>query len=186
MHSSIYQVWSEKTADNALSLAEESRLLFRAKRLSRAYYLAHMSIEESAKSILLHAMSVSGTPESEMPKVTKLLQDHKKKIEFLVTWAASSSEQLREKLVELQAGLVVHINDLKNNTMYVSCKGKSVYTPEEKVSSLDIEPFVELAEALSQHAKSLLTLPSSELPTAAAHVKRYIHHWRPMQAKRDY
>jgi AbiV family abortive infection protein len=132
MHSLIYQVWSEKAADTALSLEEESRLRFRVKHLPRAYYLAHMSTEESAKSILLHAMSVSGTPESEMPKVTKLLKDHKQKIDFLVTYAARSSEQLREEIVELKTGLVVHINDLKNNTMHVSCKRRSVYTPEER------------------------------------------------------
>jgi len=173
MRSSIYRHWSEKAADNALSLSEESRLLFKAQRLPRAYYLAHMSTEESAKSILLQTMSISGTPEGDVPKVTKLLRDHKKKIEFLVTYAASSSKQLYERISDLQADLVDHINDLKNNTMYVSCEGSSVSAPEEKIAALDVERFVELAETLSQHAKSLLTPPSSGLPTAAAHVERW-------------
>ena len=161
MHSSIYQSWGEKAAGNAKSLAAESRLLFEAKHLPRAYYLAHMSTEESAKSILLRTMSISGTPESEIPKVTKLLRDHKKKIEFLVTYAASLSEELQAQIGDLQQSLIDHINDLKNDTMYVSCKAKSAVSPEEKVAALDIEQYVQLAEALSQHAVRLLTLPSS-------------------------
>lgn len=102
-----------------MSLTTESHLLFEAKHLPRAYYLAHMSTEESAKSILLRTMSVTGTPESELSKATKLLRDHKKKIEFLVTYVTSLSEELQAQLDELQGSLIGHINDLKNDTMYV-------------------------------------------------------------------
>jgi AbiV family abortive infection protein len=172
MRYSIYQGWGEKAAGNAMSLATESRLLFEAKHLPRAYYLAHMSTEESAKSILLLAMSVTGTPESELSKVTTLLRDHKKKIEFLVTYAASVSEELQAQLDELQGSLIGHINDLKNDTMYVSCKAKSVVAPEEKVASIDVELYVQLAEALSQHAVSLLAPPSSGQSSPVANIER--------------
>lgn len=79
MQSHLYREWSENAAANAVALAEESRILLDAKRLSRAYYLAHMSTEESAKSILLCTMSTSGTPKSELPKVKALLRNHRKK-----------------------------------------------------------------------------------------------------------
>lgn len=155
-----------------MSLATGSRLLFEAKCLPRAYYLAHMSTEESAKSMLLRAMSVSGTPESEISKVTKLLRDHKKKIEFLVTYAASFSEELQAQLGELLGSLISHINDLRNDTMYVSCKAKSVVAPAEKAAAIDVERYVQLAEALSKHAASLLTPLTGGQPSTAAHVER--------------
>lgn len=151
----IYRDWSEKAAVNAISLAQESRVLFDAKYLPRAYYLAHMSMEESAKSILLYAMSVSNTPESEIGKALKLLQSHKKKIEFLIASAESSSEELSIALGSLKTSLINHINDLKNNTMYVSCDANTVFTPEEKIESVDIELHIDLAEKFSRYAKSL-------------------------------
>ncbi len=127
----LFFQWGVKAADNAVSLAAESRLLFESGYLPRAYYLAHMSTEESSKSILLHAMCVMRTPESEVPRVSALLRDHKKKIEFLVTYATTKSEDLRAAIGELQVSLINHINDLKNDTMYVSYKGGVVVAPED-------------------------------------------------------
>lgn len=167
MHPPLYRTWSEKAAENALSLAVEARLLFDAKHLPRAYYLAHMSTEESAKSILLHHMSTSGTPEAEVSKVSKLLQNHKKKIEFLVSYASAGSKDLSEQIAELREQLVSHINDLKNNTMYVSCEAGSISTPAQKLASVNIGVHVKLAESLAQHATSLLALRSSSTPLAA-------------------
>jgi AbiV family abortive infection protein len=172
MQSSIYQNWSEQAADNAMSLAIESRLLYEAKHLPRAYYLAHMSTEESAKSILLRAMSVTGTSESEMSKVTKLLRDHKKKIEFLVIYAASSSDEMQAQLGELKGSLIKHINDLKNDTMYVSCKDKAVVAPTEKIADIDVGRYVRLAEVLSRHAVSRTTHSSGQQPSAAEAIER--------------
>lgn len=168
MQPSIYQSWGEKAANNAMSLAAESRLLFGAEHLPRAYYLAHMSTEESAKSILLHSMSVLGTTESDMSNVVRLLRDHKKKIEFLITYAASLSSELKAQIGNLQVDLIVHINDLKNDTMYVSCKNKNVVSPADKVSTINVEHYVQLAEVLSKHAVSLL---SSTMPAAASNFK---------------
>lgn len=162
MTHSIYQRWGEKAAENAVALATESRLLFDAEHLPRAYYLSHMATEESAKSILLKTMGISGTPETEISKVSKLVRDHKKKIEFLVTYAVALSEELQKSLGNLQADLIDHINDLKNDTMYVSCKAESVVSPIDRVADVDVEKYVQLAEALSQHAKSLLPRPSTD------------------------
>ncbi|WP_454722698.1 AbiV family abortive infection protein [Delftia acidovorans] len=172
MQSSIYQSSVEKAAGNAMPLATESRLLFEAKFLPRAYYLAHMSIEDSANSILLRTMSVTGTSKIEILKVTKLFRDHKKKIEFLVSYAANFSEEMQAQLGELKGSLIDHINDLKNDKMYVSCKAESVVAPAEKVAAIDIERYVQFAEPLSQRAVSLLTPPSSRQPSAVAPIER--------------
>jgi AbiV family abortive infection protein len=172
MKLNVYREWGEKAAANALQLAEESRILLEAKHLPRAYYLAHMSTEEAAKSMLLYTMSVSGTPTSALPKVMGLLRNHKKKIEFVVSYASSLSPSLKAQLSGLHAELVAHINDLKNNTMYVSCEQGAIFTPEEKVSGITVSVHVNVAEGLASLAKSLLTNRSGESPSAIAEFKR--------------
>lgn len=157
MQTTIYREWSEKAAVNAQELVEESTILLKAKRISRAYYLAHMATEESAKSILLYAMSTSGTPTSELSKVRRLLSNHRKKIEFVVSYAASLSPELSEKFNGLQAELIDHINDLKNNTMYVSCEQEVVLTPDEKISGIPVAVHIEVAASLALLATNLLT-----------------------------
>lgn len=157
MQLNIYRIWSEKAAENAYQLAEESQILFDANRLPRAYYLAHMSTEESAKSMLLHTMSVSGTPASELKKVTALLRNHKKKIEFVVSYGATLSPDLKAQLGDLQSELISHINDLKNDTMYVSCEHNSIHTPEQKISDIPVAVHVDVAKSLAAFAKRLLT-----------------------------
>lgn len=162
MSHSIYQHWGERAAENAIALAAESRLLFNASHFPRAYYLSHMATEESAKSILLMTMGVSGTPKTEISKVSRLLRDHRKKIEFLITYASAFSDELQRNLVNLQASLINHINDLKNDTMYVSFKTDSVVSPIDTVTGVDVEKYVQLAEALSLHAKSLIPNTSTD------------------------
>ena len=152
--SMLFSLWGEKAADNAVSLVAESRLLFGAGYLPRAYYLAHLSTEESTKSILLHAMDVLGTPASEMSRVSALLRSHRKKIEFLVTYAATLSDALKAAINEFQVSLITHINDLKNDTMYVSCKDGAVVTPEDTVAAIEVERYISFAAALSHLAKN--------------------------------
>jgi|GEM_PF-5228277 len=163
MKPTVYREWSEKSAANAQALAEEARILLEVKRLSRAYYLAHMSTEESSKSILLYSMATSRTPASQLPKIKKLLRNHKKKIEFVVAYAASTSHELTEKLHGLQADLIAHINDLKNDSMYVSCEENAILTPEERISDIPVSNHVEAAEYLAFVANRLLTHHSTGL-----------------------
>jgi AbiV family abortive infection protein len=151
----IFFQWGVKAADNAVSLAAESRLLFEVGYLPRAYYLAHMSTEESSKSILLHVMCVMRTPESEVRKVSALLRDHKKKIEFLVTYAATMIEDLSAAIDELQLSLIDHMNDLKNDTMYVSYKGGVVVAPEDKIAPIKVDRYTTFAEKLAHFSKNL-------------------------------
>lgn len=153
MNTNIYRKWAIESAKNAIQLSEEARILLQADHYSRAYYLAHMSTEESAKTILLQTMSISGTPISELKKVSSLLRNHKKKIEFLISYAESTSGELRDSLINLKDELISHINNLKNNTMYVSCKKKKLILPEENIKSVNVEDYVNLAEKLSAYVK---------------------------------
>lgn len=145
----MFRAWSIAAAKNAVSLAEEARLLMDAGRLPRAYYLAHMSIEESAKSLILHAAAVTGTSPDQAAKVGRLLRDHKKKIGLVVDWAETSSPALAERLAGQRDALVDHINDLKNDTMYVSCSRGVLTTPQDRIDSEKAQRNVLLAELLA-------------------------------------
>lgn len=161
-----YREWSKKAAENAGQLAVEARLLFDAGHLARAYYLSHMVLEESAKSVLLWSMGENTIPGVELPRFKKLLTNHKKKIEFIVKYATANSAELKEKIGDLLPDLVSHINDLKNNTMYVSLEGDEILTPSDKISGIDVRVHVAVAEGLAGLANSLLTIHSSRTPIA--------------------
>lgn len=153
----LYFQWGEKAAENAVLLAAESKLLFEAGYTSRAYYLAHMSTEESAKSLILKSMCILGMSAKKFTQVSALLLDHRKKIDFLVTYAASLSDALKADIDALQAqsDLTKHINNLKNDAMYVSCKNGNIITPDSRVGAIDVRRYVVLAEDLSFQAMSL-------------------------------
>ena len=151
----VYGEWAIKAALNARQLAEESKILLRHKCKARAYYLAHMSVEESSKSIVLYAAYVGETPISEIGKVKKLLSNHQKKIQFVLNIAASKDAELSQKLTTLNDSLIIYINNKKNGTMYVSANDTSVETPEELAERLNIEPHIELASAMSDWAAKL-------------------------------
>lgn len=160
----LFLEWSQKAALNSAQLAAEARVLFDAKHTARAYYLAHMSTEESSKSILLHSMHKLGTPMSELHKIDTLLRDHKKKIEFIILYASSESETFKSQLSTLKTELIAHINSLKNDSMYVSCKDRKVISPEDKIAGIDVAVHLGAAESMVDIANSLLTHYSSGTP----------------------
>jgi AbiV family abortive infection protein len=167
MYSSIFLEWSQKAASNSAQLAVEARILFDANHTTRAYYLAHMSTEESSKSILLHSMHKRSTPISELSKIVLLLRNHKKKIEFIVSYAASESQTFKSELSNLGTELIAHINNLKNDSMYVSCKDGKVISPEDKIASIDVAIHLDVAESLVNVANNLLTHHSNKTPNSA-------------------
>jgi AbiV family abortive infection protein len=148
----IYGDWAKKAAENARELAAEAVLLKKHGHLARAYYLAHMSAEESAKAIVLGGAHLEGVKPSDLPKVTRLLRDHRKKIEFTVRIAAESSPELAKQLEELGPALIEHINGLKNGTMYTSYSEGVVHTPAERLEEIDVETHVTLAVAWAESA----------------------------------
>ncbi|WMD23833.1 AbiV family abortive infection protein [Achromobacter seleniivolatilans] len=116
-----------------MPLVTEPRSLFEAKHLPRAYGLGQIFSEELAKSILVRTINLTGTSESEISNVAKLLRDHKEKIGFLVTYAARLSEELQAQLGAIQERLIDQTSDIKRDTMYVACKAKSVVAPRRKL-----------------------------------------------------
>ena len=67
----------------------------------------------------------------------------------------SISDDFRDSLLNIKEQLICHINNLKNDTMYVSCKNKTVITPSDKIESVDVESYVNMSEKLSAYSKML-------------------------------
>lgn len=146
-----YLDWSEKAAENASQLASEARLLFEAGHLARAYYLSHMSLEESAKGAILFGVVNISPPGDELSDIQKLLRNHKKKIEFIVNYATTNSIELARDVANFLPKLVDHINDLKNNTMYVSLEKGDIVTPNDKIADVDVGMHVAVAESFATY-----------------------------------
>jgi AbiV family abortive infection protein len=153
----IYRDWAKSAATNASQLAIEARILERNGHLSRAYYLCHMAIEESSKAILLASSYTNGVEESQLPKIKGLLQDHKKKISFVVELARETSPLLAQALQGKEADLVSHMNNMKNDTMYVSLFDGKITTPEQKIAKVDVVVHIELAERMVELATKMAT-----------------------------
>lgn len=152
----IYLEWSIKASENAISLSQEARILLGADKFARAFYLSHMASEEAAKSILLSSIHTLSTPESELSKVESLLRNHGKKIEFAIEMAGSIDKGLATRIKETENQLIAHINDLKNNSMYVSLIDGNLVYPDKAVKELDIESFVSYGEAIAEFSHRVL------------------------------
>jgi AbiV family abortive infection protein len=151
----IFLNWAKESAQNAVELSEEAEILLNNGRKIRAYYLAHMATEEASKAILLKAMVILKTPESELKKINNLLRDHRKKIEFLIVFAESHSNEITQEIGNLRQQLISHINNLKNNTMYVSLINNKVITPSSKLGNVDVDHYVSFAKKIATYAKRL-------------------------------
>ena len=154
-----YSKWANQASKNAISLAEESRILFNANKKERAYYLSHMASEESSKAILLQTMHLRSTPLSDLPKVERLLRNHKKKIEFVLELAKADNLELAKQLEGTRDNLLNHINNLKNNSMYVTHVDGVIKSPSNAVKNIDIEQFVFVGEALAKYSSDLMGKP---------------------------
>lgn len=148
--------WAESASVNAISLSEESRILLNAGKRERAYYLSHMASEEASKSMILKFMDLLSVPFSELPRVEKLLRNHQRKIDFLIELEKSDNSVLSEQIEDVGHQLMHHVNNLKNNSMYVTHIKDKIVTPEETVAALDVEHFVRYGEAIAKYSKILL------------------------------
>lgn len=151
----LYRDWAKSASENANQLVIESRLLEQHGHLPRAYYLCHMSIEESSKSILLSASYQNGVDASQLAKIEAILRNHKKKISLVVQLARETSPILAQALQGKETDLVDHINSLKNDTMYVSLRARTIITPNERIKPVQVETHIQLAEQMARWADAM-------------------------------
>lgn len=159
----IFQHWAEASSKNAISLAEESRILLNSGKKERAYYLSHMASEEASKAIILKFCNYLSVPESEISQVEKLLRNHQKKIDFIIKMAAADDPEIAEQIEKVGKELITHINNLKNNSMYVTRIDNVIKTPVDTISKLVVEDFVAYGEVISRYANTLIIKITKDL-----------------------
>jgi AbiV family abortive infection protein len=112
---------------NVDSLTEEAALLFQNERMARAYTLAHLSREESAKVTMLHSVGAKlllGI-EIDWKSFWKRFRDHKFKLfqdSFFNVALAEINEGEEKPHYSQIAGAVPDRNSWKNESLYVSWK----------------------------------------------------------------
>ncbi|MGG5742209.1 AbiV family abortive infection protein [Bacillus cereus group sp. IBL03679] len=129
-----------KIFNNAVSLVEESRILFSHKKYARSYTLSHIASEEISKlPIILEAASdVHKDVEINWKKIDKKMKNHKEKLKmrfFITALAGGRIEGINRMIVEL-AKIKPRINiynDLKNESLYVSFSKEKLIIPNDIV-----------------------------------------------------
>lgn len=160
---SLYIKWADEAASNASSLAEEAKILLENDKRERAYYLSHMAYEEATKAMFLKGVHYLGVSPDAKNEIDKLLSKHPVKIGNLlenIKTLAGREDSERSKLVidsinNDKDAAVQFINNLKNNSMYVSIKDGKISTPKQSLKDLDIVTFVGMALSLAFQARSL-------------------------------
>lgn len=164
----FYLRWADEAANNALSLAEEAQILLDHDKQERAYYLSHMANEESTKAFFLKLLPFMSVPESEKKRINDLLRQHSTKIDLLLDKVQSFAEQeqtkrAKEVIAEItnnRKKFARHINDLKNNTMYVSLFEDKLIIPAESIKEQNVQTFVDAALHFARWVARPLNYPS--------------------------
>ncbi|MEZ8130180.1 AbiV family abortive infection protein [Enterovibrio norvegicus] len=133
---------SEKAYQNAGELLDESLLLFKADRFSRAYVLAHLATEELAKVPIIYATRVrmKGKEEIDWRHFKKRLTGHQAKLRSIALFDYMNDEVdlVRNEDVERynkQLGFIKKYDLLKNMGLYSGYHENTVFKPSEQFDS---------------------------------------------------
>lgn len=160
----VYFRWATEAALNAVSLAEEAQILMEHDKHERAYYLAHMALEESVKALTLMKHIDSKTPPNECSTIQKQVSSHKVKLVGLIEMfdqiEASHSTNVNNtknpSFSQLKKVLIPLFNNKKNNTMYVSWFKGKIQTPRNAIRDTNVNVTVKAAQELSVEINSFL------------------------------
>lgn len=138
---------------NAKALIAESRLLYDAKAMARAYTLSHLGREELSRVVMLEAAALRILAERpvEWKKLMKRLRDHKAK---LALEDAESAMLLLGAGVHPAGNMALQFagktssmrNDWKNASIYVNFEDGKFVLPTNQISDRKAERTVLLAE----------------------------------------
>jgi AbiV family abortive infection protein len=123
--------------NNAIDLANEAEILFKAGRYCRAYALAFTALEEISKSQLAADVFTGLIPEQ---KFQKQYRDHKAKIGRMA-WATNDAERYLSvdgEAIEVKEPTFVSRND----SMYVNIKDDEVISPTDVIGQDDAEGII--------------------------------------------
>lgn len=149
-----------KVLDNIQELIEESSLLLSNKKYPRAYLLAHIACEETAKIPMLNeAITLSLIyNENDWKGLYRNMRDHKRKIiHFLLTdkfFEHNTDDELInliDNFERIDSKDINDMNDLKNNSLYAGFINNKFLEPSEVVTE-------EIATKQLKRATKLLKL----------------------------
>ncbi|MED4634994.1 AbiV family abortive infection protein [Peribacillus frigoritolerans] len=162
------QMAYNKTFYNASELLEESQLLFDNRKFARAYLMAHISIEEFARCIMLSSAAMKFKIRAlDVKKLIKRQTNHKSKIELaysLVNKMKGYSSPLDEEdRLDILLGFfdsprkniineeeVQKLNKLKNASFYVDQYNNSTKSPNEVISKEQAQELITSAMLLKE------------------------------------
>jgi len=138
---------------NAKALIAESRLLYEAKAMARAYTLSHLGREELSRVVMLEAAALRILAERpvEWKKLMKRLRDHKAKLALEDAEAAMflvgvGAHPVAEAALQVAGQTASVRNDWKNASIYVNCEDGKFVLPTAQISDRKAERTVLLAE----------------------------------------
>lgn len=150
----------EKLLSNADDLTEEAAILFQATRYARAFTLSHLAREELSKVVML--MALDGKLKSNLKidwnSFWKRFRNHKAKITNSEIWLLSisglNSSVVSMEMVDSYANA---LNDLKNNSLYVSHGGQGLLNPAEVIDENQARASILSARLLFELFKGMWT-----------------------------
>lgn len=150
----------EKLLSNADDLTEESAILFQAARYARAFTLSHLAREELSKVVMLMALDgkLKSNLKVDWSSFWKRFRNHKAKITNSEIWLLSMSG-LNSSVVSMEMvdSYATALNDLKNNSLYVSHGGQGLLNPSEVIDENQARVSILSARLLFELFKDMWT-----------------------------
>lgn len=138
---------------NAKALIAESRLLYEAKAIARAYTLSHLGREELSRVVMLEAAALRMLAERpvEWKKLMKRLRDHKAKLaleeaESAMFLVGAGVHPAADVALQIAARTTDMRNDWKNASIYVNFEDGKFVLPTAQISDRKAERTLLLAE----------------------------------------
>lgn len=155
-----------KLLRNAESLFAESQLLFEHGFYSRAYCLAHLCCEELAKIPMLVGVGLDlvNGEKVDWKKLHRRLTRHQEKInamhvhDYFQSEIRADDSDVREYEAALKK--TPHLNDMKNNSLYVGLVDNAFREPSEVVTQDDA---IEIMNTTDERLKYIQTVEQASL-----------------------
>ena len=154
MHSdNELKLLSIKAYENACELLEDAKILFSAKRFSRAYVLAHLATEELAKLPIIYGTRVrlNGNENIDWKKFKFRLSNHQAKLRSiaLFDYMNDDVDLIKNQDVERynrQLEFVKSFDLIKNLGLYSGYHENTPYKPSEQFLEENAESMINLTK----------------------------------------
>ncbi|MEH7745339.1 AbiV family abortive infection protein [Neobacillus drentensis] len=129
----------KKILDNAKQLLEEAEILYKYERYARVYTLSHLAFEELAKILILASApgKIQKVNQYNWRLVNQELRDHISKLNSSVQFNLEHEEHFlkitgKEEMVLDE--IIKKMNQLKNDSLYVSNQNRNFQKPSEIIT----------------------------------------------------